>query len=103
MNICACIVPFTSIYKIMFVYYFYYYFKGAHLRKYPLIIFLERKEGKERNINWLPLYMSGLGVKPTISVCALTGNQIHNLLVYGTMLQSTEPSVRVIAFKLHRD
>ena len=36
-------------------------------------------------------YMPWPGTRPTTSICALIENQTHNLLVYGTVLQQTEP------------
>ena len=39
----------------------------------------------------LPLVCHQLGTWPATQACALTGNQTHSLLVYGTMLQPAEP------------
>ena len=36
-------------------------------------------------------YMPQLGIEPTTQVCALTRDQTRHHLIYGTMLQSTEP------------
>ena len=47
---------------------------NPHLRYVSLI--LESEGGRERTINGLP------------SICSLTGDQTHSLLVHGTMLQS---------------
>ena len=60
------------------------FFFNPHLRTYSLIFReKEKKAGREReqerNISQLP------------PVCALTRDQIFNLLVYRTMLQPTEP------------
>ena len=56
------------------------YPKGHFFKKILFILFLERREGKEkereRNINvWLPLAHPLLGTWPTTHACALTGNQ----------------------------
>ena len=37
------------------------------------------------------LVASWLGIKPTTQVFALTGDRTHNVLVYGTKIQPTEP------------
>ena len=41
-----------------------------------LYLFLERREGRERerNINWLPLTLPKLDTWPAAQACALTGN-----------------------------
>lgn len=39
----------------------------------------------------LLLYAPGPGIKPTISICALTGNQTRKLLVLRMTLQPIEP------------
>lgn len=52
--------------------------------------FRERKREKETLIGCLP-YASWPGIEPTTWVCTLTGNQTRNLVVYGMMLQPTEP------------
>ena len=44
---------------------------------------LEREEGRERNIDQLPPVHSPTEFEPTTWVCALTGNQTHNLSVMG--------------------
>ena len=54
--------------------------------KYFIYLFLDRREGKEkereRNINvWLPLEHPLLGICPPTHACALTGNQIGDPLV----------------------
>ena len=36
------------------------------------------------------LYAPRMGIKPATWVCALIGNGTHNILVYGTVLQSSE-------------
>ena len=41
-------------------------------------------------VSCLP-YMPWLEIEPTTQVCALTGNQTCNLLVYGMTLQPAEP------------
>ena len=38
------------------------------------------------------LYVPRLGMESTTWLCALMENQTHNFLVYGMMLQPTEPS-----------
>ena len=71
-----------------------------HLRTWLLI--LERGKGKEkvrerninmreRNTNWLLLYVPQPGTKTTTWACALTGNRTHDILIYGTMFQPIEP------------
>lgn len=55
-----------------------------------LKLILEREEGIERNINLLP----PPGIEPTTQVYAVTRNQTCHLLVYGIMLQPTQPSAR---------
>ena len=59
------------------------------------IAFIKRKAERERNINvrninWL-LLGSPAGYQTHNLVCALTRNQTHNFLVYGTILQPNEP------------
>ena len=56
------------------------------------LLVLDIGEGRQRerdidvrNINWLSL------VYAATSVCALTGNQTHDLSLYGMMLQPAEP------------
>ena len=44
-----------------------------------------------KNIIGCLLYAPHLEIEPEAYVCALTGNQTSNLLVYETMLQPTEP------------
>ena len=52
-----------------------------------------RGEERERDINMKEtltgclLYMPQLGIKPSTWVCVLMGNQIHDFLAYGMMLQ----------------
>ena len=66
----------------------------VYLEKSPLALkkkdfiylFLERREGKEkereRNINgWLPLACPKLGTRPTTQACVLTGSRTGNPLV----------------------
>ena len=55
-------------------------------KKYFIYLFLERGEGKEkemeRNINvWLPLISPLLGTRPTAHAYALTGNRTDEPLV----------------------
>ena len=46
----------------------------------------------ERNVGWLLCCMCpNRGIKPTTWIRALTRNQTHDLLVYGSTLQPTEP------------
>ena len=59
-------------------------------------IFIDLRErekhqcGRERLISCLP-YAPLLGTEPITSVCALTRNRTHNLLVFRKTLQPTEP------------
>ena len=69
------------------------------------LLILEREEGvgrerererehrceRETSIGCL-LYVPWLGIEPTTQACALTGNRIHNLMVYGMVFQPNEPS-----------
>ena len=50
------------------------------------IDFTETEEGKERKRE-----RPQPGIEPATSVCALTRNGTSNMLVYGMMLQPTEP------------
>ena len=65
------------------------------LLKIILNMFIDFRDSKtsmwERNIYKLPPICSWTGIKPATQVCALTGNQTHNLLLYGSTLQPTEP------------
>ena len=59
------------------------------------LLILEREEGRERDISVREKCRSvasgpQLGIGPTTSVCALSRNWTGKLLMYGTMLQSTE-------------
>ena len=46
------------------------------------ILFLERGEGRERNITvWLPLMHPALGTWPAIQACALTGDRTGDRLL----------------------
>ena len=61
----------------------------AHLKKI-IYLFLERGEGRERNINvrnihQLPLTRPQLGTWPATQACALTGNGTTNISLCGTM------------------
>ena len=56
------------------------FFKKSHLK--ICLLFLEREEGRKRNIDQLP------------PLRAPTRDGTHNLLKYGTVLQLTEPSER---------
>ena len=48
-----------------------------------IYLFLEREEGRERNINvWLPLTWLLVGTWPTTQACVLTGNQTSNPVVH---------------------
>ena len=86
----------TEHYMFLFLF-FHFSFFNPHPRMCLLI--LERKEGKERERNidvretsiGCLLYTPQLGIEPATLECALTQNQTHNLLVYGMMLQPTEP------------
>ena len=55
------------------------------------------ERGRDRNMdvrekhNWFPPLRVQPGIKPIAWVCALSGNWTCNHLLYGTMLQSTEP------------
>ena len=80
-----------------FPFYCFFFFFNPHLRICFLILErgVNREGGRERkretsmwerNIDQLP------------PVCALTGEQTHNLLVFGTMLQPTEPPARALLF-----
>ena len=62
------------------------------------ILIWEREEGGERetsiwekNIDWLLPICTPAGDQNHNLVCALTSNRNLNLLVYGTMLQPTQP------------
>ena len=44
-----------------------------------------------REKHWLVAFLYALGIEPATWVCALTGNQTHNISIYRTMLQTTEP------------
>ena len=57
-------------------------FKGGEGRETPM--------GK-RNIGQLPLVSAPTRTNPKTQACALAWNQTHDLLVYGTTLQPTEP------------
>ena len=65
--------------------------------KYFVYLFLERREGKEkereRNINvWLPLMGTRLGTWPATQSCALTSNRTCDPLIHSqASTQSTEP------------
>ena len=51
------------------------------------VLFLERGERRERNINvWLPLAYPQLGTWPTTQACALIGNQTRYPLVLRPVL-----------------
>ena len=55
-----------------------------------------KEEGREtpmgkRNIGQLPLVSAPTRTNPKTQACALAWNQTHDLLVYGTTLQPTEP------------
>ena len=55
---------------------FYLFFKDF------IYLFLERGNGRERNIDvWLPLTWPPLGTWPATQACAVTGNQTGNPLV----------------------
>lgn len=63
-----------------------------------LIDFRERGEGRSRetpmretNVPSVASYAPQLGTEPIIEVCALTGSGTCDLLVYGMVLQPTEP------------
>ena len=67
---------------------------SPHLRVCSLI--LETQEGKEKhqcekNIDWLPPTCISTGDQSATRTCSLMGNQTHNILVQGKMLQPTEP------------
>ena len=60
------------------------------------MIFWSKEEGwkereTERNTDWLPPICLNQGLNLQPRVCALTVDLAANLLVYGTMMQSTEP------------
>ena len=46
------------------------------------ILFLDRGEGRERNLAWLPLMRPLQGTWPTTQACALTGNGTSDPLVH---------------------
>ena len=52
------------------------------LKRHLIHSFLERREGRERNITvWLPLTRPLLGIWPATQACALTGNRTGDPLV----------------------
>ena len=56
----------------------------------------KKKHRRERKtkIGCLPY----LGMEPTTEVCTLTGNRTHKVLVYGMILQPTEPLDQLTRF-----
>ena len=63
----------------------------AFKKKDFIYLFLERREGKEkereRNINgWLPLVHPQEGTQPATQACALTGNPTRDPLVHRPVL-----------------
>ena len=66
-----------------------WYFKKIYIYWF----YRERKGERERktSVGCLP-HTPWLGIEPATSVCALTRDWTHNLLVYETTLQPTEPN-----------
>ena len=80
-----------GLYIFICIYYLFIQFSLEDM----LIDFRDRERGswrgKEGGKHWLPLPCPRPGIEPATSVCMLTGNQTHNLLICRMMLQPTEP------------
>ena len=78
-------------------------------KKYFLNLFLERGEGKERNINvWLPLLHPLLETWPTTQACALIRNRTSDPLVHRLALnplshtsQDDSPYFKLLNCSIH--
>ena len=82
--------------KYLYIYIYIYIYKRVSITTFIYLfnffkdfiyLFLDRGEGRERNINvWLPLEHPLLGTWPATLACALTGNQTGDPLVCGPAL-----------------